>query len=59
MSNDHNRWIISSHKFVEHRTIEAAQAELMRLSELLPQKKFKLFRIKRVVEAPNPDTAQP
>jgi len=58
MSADHNRWIISSYKFVEHRKIETAQAELARLSGLFPAKKFKIFRIKRVVEAPNPDEAQ-
>lgn len=47
---DHNRWIISSHKFHEHRDPETARVELDRLKALFPGKKFKVYRIKRVVE---------
>jgi hypothetical protein len=49
MSADHNRWIISSHKFVEHKTPESAQAELERLKAKAPGKNFRIYRIKRVV----------
>ena len=47
---DHNRWIISSYKFHEHKTPDAANAELDRLTTKFPNKKFRVYRIKRVVE---------
>lgn len=50
MSKDANRWIISTHKYVEHKTPDAALVELMRLQRKCPKKDFHVYRIKREVE---------
>lgn len=50
MSAEHNRWIVSSRNFVEHRTPEIAQAEMGRLQKLNPKKQFRVYRIKRTVD---------
>ncbi len=48
-----NRWIVSSHRFVEHASPGLARNEMNRLQELHPKKKFRMYRIKRVlVEEP-------
>jgi len=49
---DDNRWIISSYKFHEHKDPTAARAELERLQAKCPDKKFRVYRVKRVVELP-------
>lgn len=54
MTEAHNRWIISAHKFVEHTSIEVAEKELRRLSEKHPERQFRLYRIKRV-DGPDDD----
>jgi hypothetical protein len=50
MSAEHNRWIIASHRFHEHNTIESAEAEFERLKAQHPEKHFRLYRIKRVLK---------
>jgi len=41
-----NRWIISKHKFYEHKTYESMQTELERLQLLHPDRHFRVYRIK-------------
>jgi hypothetical protein len=41
-----NRWIVSHHKFFEHRTLAAAEKECARLQEKLPKQKFRVVRVK-------------
>lgn len=45
-----NRWIIRVHKYHEHHTLAAAQAEIRRLTKTAGKKKFRLYRIKSTVE---------
>lgn len=58
MSADHNRWIISAHRFREHKTVEAAEAELTRLKAEHPDKNFKMYRIKSVVVPAEPTESE-
>lgn len=53
MSAAENRWIISSHRFKEHLSIEAMERELARLKAGAPGKDFRPYRIKRTVR-PDP-----
>lgn len=41
-----DRWIVSDYKFYQHKSLEGAEAEKKRLSELLPSKQFRIYRIK-------------
>ena len=41
-----DRWIVTSHKFHQHRTREAAESERARLFQTVPGKTFRLLRIK-------------
>jgi len=54
MSEDHNRWIVSSHAFLEHTSIVDAEREFKRLSGMFPKRKFRVYRIKRVVDPEKP-----
>lgn len=50
---EHNRWIITSHKFREHKTIEAALAELKRIQGVsIDPGKYRMVRIKRTAHDP-------
>jgi hypothetical protein len=53
-----NRWIISQHKYHEHKTYEGMQQELARLRLAHPEKKFRVYRIKRS-EIPSASGAAP
>jgi hypothetical protein len=44
------RWIISKHKYFEHKTFAEAKAELDRLKAVDPVSRFRLYRVKRVAE---------
>jgi hypothetical protein len=44
------RWIISKHKYFEHKTFAEAKAELDRLKAIDPAIRFRLYRVKRVTE---------
>ena len=46
-----DRWIITSHKYMQHESLEAAQAERERLRKLVPKKYFYLHRIKTSQQA--------
>lgn len=48
-----DRWIITRRKFREHRTLEAARAELARLQDAHPELDFHLFRIKTTLAQSN------
>lgn len=48
-----NRWIITSHKFREHKTIESAVAELKRIQSVAAHpEKYRMVRIKRTTHDP-------
>lgn len=49
---DDNRWIITSHRYLEHTSPTLAWNERNRLSAKFQDKAFYLYRIKRVVEGP-------
>ena len=50
MSAEHNRWIVSSKQYFEHRDPKAAEAERVRLQKLHPEKTYRVYRIKRTVD---------
>lgn len=53
MPHSGNRWIITSHKFREHKTIDAALAELKRIQSVsINPNKYRLVRIKRTTHDP-------
>ncbi len=50
-----NRWIVSRYRFHEHKSLEAAQAELKRLTESTG-KKYRMYRVKTVLEPDEGET---
>lgn len=50
MSAEHNRWIVTSKNFFEHRDPQAAEAERARLQKLHPELQYRVYRIKRTVD---------
>lgn len=54
-----NRWIITSHKFVEHTDVDTALAELHRLTEAYPKKVFRMYRVKAVAAPPEEPASPP
>jgi hypothetical protein len=52
MSHEANRWIITSHKFREHKSVDAALAELARIKRVAPNKNLRMVRIKRTAHDP-------
>lgn len=44
-----NRWIISRHRFHQHETLAAAQAEMERLTKETG-KKFRMYRVKTEIK---------
>jgi hypothetical protein len=50
--NDDNRWIVSRHSFLEHRSPRLAELERARLAAKHPDDRFRLYRIKRVLVKP-------
>lgn len=48
-----NRWIVSHHNFHEHRTLDAAEKERVRLQEKLPKQKFRVIRVKDTLRPSN------
>jgi hypothetical protein len=53
MSHEANRWIITSHKFREHKSVEAAIAEFKRIQSVSANpEKFRMVRIKRTCHDP-------
>lgn len=45
-----DRWIITSYKFREHKTLAEAQAELERVRAKITKREFQIIRIKTTVE---------
>ena len=45
-----DKWIVSNYHFHQHKSREAAEAELQRLSEKLPKKRFRIYRLKTALE---------
>jgi len=48
-----DRWIVSTHWYTEHMTLARAKEQEKILSEKLPKKKFKVYRIKTSLEQSN------
>jgi hypothetical protein len=48
-----DRWIVSSHRFAQHKTEEIAQAEAERLRKLVPKKDFRVYRVKTTLQQSN------
>lgn len=44
-----NRWIVSRHRYHQHETLDAAQAEKKRL-EAATRKGFRIYRVKTTIE---------
>lgn len=41
-----SRWIVSSHRFREHKSLEAAEEEKARLSAAMPWRAYRVMRVK-------------
>ena len=50
-----NRWIVSHHRFHQHETLAAAEAERQRLAAKTG-KKFHLYRVKSMLEPDQGET---
>lgn len=52
-------WIISTHPFREHKSLETAKVELARLLAEAPNKPFRIRRVKTSLEPNNPPQGTP